>query len=978
MALAANAFGPNQMQYAKSQSRALIAIYRNNDTAARGEFAITPFITGTQVYSWAVVSAGPCGEQVLAQGSQYVEVNAGTARLVVQNRFVAESPNRRIRSRAGTYEALIFDGRFEIRDVATNSLIISQSGTDVNFSPTGRFVAWKQSDGFYSIADLVSGTIVASDFNDSFLAWARQDSYVIAGGSGWGAVRIKNLLVDDSHILAANPGSHASDAWTDVQVVLDFDRGFVLAKASFTWKIRDLFLTIPSDDPGEGEAEDVNNALTYIRKTYDDNYPALPKIWSLGERLSLSHVSPYNRIQAKFLVESSLQTAATNAPASRSPDGWLVGRSVTNASAKAVEQIKDKTQSDLAFYSLGQFGIKTLSPAAQAHATQPYNSNREKIDEMGARLKAIGSRVSAAHSLFLDGAKCNLETDPNRSFYIDPAKVTDVWQWRGGDGDRWLILAKHAEGSGAFPQACAVLFRESSQQPVRLLDPEALGILSQGGQDIDLSVFRVTDSLIAIASRVTERINGIRLLDEFGNPVGKLIPILDSSLLAELRVTRDAKHLVQLNKDGRFFVYSVADAKSEIQGVYIDNEIVVMTNDGWYDTTYEGDESVQVRFAGLSGLFAVNQFEATLRRHGLAQDILENGAIPSAPPPLLTPPTVELILSARPNFSQRSGKVIADSGRDLSAIHVHLDGRLISTIPIHGQHAEVSIDVPDPGGARRMSAVAVDKQGLVSLPSSILLPGPVRPRGIARVIAIGVDAYTDPRIPNLASTKLDARHFAHAMASTQGHAFSSVQSTLLLDADVTRDKVLDVVKAEASKTTEDDTLVFFFAGHGVDGAQLGQPSAGLVLATNRTVMSDIAKTSVLWTDLASLFSVSKGTVIVVLDACQSGIAGREAFSTNDDVVSALFTKAGAPLIVLAASKGRQESEEVANGGGGKFTNAIVAAITNERGSYDSDHSGLIDLSELYSGVKTRVARETQGRQTPWLARNRLVGEISLF
>jgi uncharacterized caspase-like protein len=119
----------------------------------------------------------------------------------------------------------------------------------------------------------------------------------------------------------------------------------------------------------------------------------------------------------------------------------------------------------------------------------------------------------------------------------------------------------------------------------------------------------------------------------------------------------------------------------------------------------------------------------------------------------------------------------------------------------------------------------------------------------------------------------------------------------------------------------------------------------------------------------------------VLDACQSGLAGREAFSTNDDVVSTLFTKSGAPLVVLAASKGRQLSQEAADGGGGLFTNAITAAISGQRLKYDRDRNGLIDLGELYSSVKAQVVRETNGEngeQTPWLARNGLIGEMSLF
>jgi uncharacterized caspase-like protein len=161
-------------------------------------------------------------------------------------------------------------------------------------------------------------------------------------------------------------------------------------------------------------------------------------------------------------------------------------------------------------------------------------------------------------------------------------------------------------------------------------------------------------------------------------------------------------------------------------------------------------------------------------------------------------------------------------------------------------------------------------------------------------------------------------------------------------------------------------------------AKLNQPSAGLVLTTNRTRISDLASTSVRWTALAEILSASKGAVVVVLDACQSGLAGREAFSTNADVVSALFTKSGAPLIVLAASKGRQLSQETPNSGGVLFTNAVVAAISGQRLKYDRDSSGLIDLGELYSGVKAQVVAETNGEQTPWLARNGLVGEMSLF
>ena len=80
---------------------------------------------------------------------------------------------------------------------------------------------------------------------------------------------------------------------------------------------------------------------------------------------------------------------------------------------------------------------------------------------------------------------------------------------------------------------------------------------------------------------------------------------------------------------------------------------------------------------------------------------------------------------------------------------------------------------------------------------------------------------------------------------------------------------------------------------------------------------------------------------------------------------------------VAAAKGRQESFEKQELGGGVFTNALVAALGN-RAAVDSNKNGVIELSELYSKVKPAVLTEMQGLQTPWLARADMVGEVPLF
>ena len=45
---------------------------------------------------------------------------------------------------------------------------------------------------------------------------------------------------------------------------------------------------------------------------------------------------------------------------------------------------------------------------------------------------------------------------------------------------------------------------------------------------------------------------------------------------------------------------------------------------------------------------------------------------------------------------------------------------------------------------------------------------------------------------------------------------------------------------------------------------------------------------------------------------------------------------------------------------------------------DIDGNGAIEVSELYRALKSTVARETQGEQTPWLARQDLIGDFALF
>jgi hypothetical protein len=981
VAFTAGAEAPYHISYGHAGSRAFFSLHRTTDTAQSGRLSIKPYLTGIRAYGWAVVTAGACGEQILSQGTEAVETTPGRAQLVIQNKFSTEKPIRRILSKATTHELLIFSGRYEVHAVATGAKVIDRPGVDPNFSPTGRFVGARvTAEGPLEIFDLISGTLVR-EYVNHFLAWARGDSFIAAGGSMWGIMSLDNAIVDQGEILAANVGCHACDAWTTTQLVLDTDRGFVAAVGSQELEIRDIFTRQGLSQDNFSQTPTSELGLRYVRQTYDPEYPQFPSVWSLGEKIALSHTfrdATSAKTQLRFLVRHNDITTA-QLPNSQASAEQLTGRKIFHQQVSSTAPPKT---SDI-FSRLADAGIATRAPLPITQIK--FGDDLTKISERAQRQALVVDMArefpDIKNAFRRAPAQCSFNALNAGEVAIDPDWIAQAYRWREASDNAWLVQAICYAGSASIVNAADLLVVRKSagggkiQSIIDLLGKNAFAGTSEISDSLKAKVYRDDDQRIIVISPSGAFAAVVNL--ETNKREGAVISMAETALVLEARRTIDGRYLIQTNSDGRLFVYRVSDGRRVLDGAYVDDEIVIMTDDGRYDTTYEGAYSVQVRFAGVHGLFLFSQFDALLRRPGLASIILGGGDLPPAPI-INAPPSLELSLQLVLKDGQRTGRVIAFGEHELSSIRMYVDGRKIREFPVNGRRVDIPVAFTDPGGGRWVSAVAIDTQGLVSLPSAILLPGSARPSGVARVVAIGVDKYVDPQIATLSSAVVDAKHFIQAMATTEGNSFTSVRSTALLDADVTPASVLDKINAAARETTATDTLFVYFAGHGVDGAKLNQGDAGLILATNLTRLADLASTSLRWKALADALSVSRGTVIVVLDACQSGIAGSEALTSNDAVVSELLTKSQAPIVVLAASKGRQASQETENAGGGRFTNALVSAISVERRNYDTDRSGLIDLAELYIGVKTRVVAETHGDQTPWLARNGLVGEISLF
>ncbi len=448
--------------------------------------------------------------------------------------------------------------------------------------------------------------------------------------------------------------------------------------------------------------------------------------------------------------------------------------------------------------------------------------------------------------------------------------------------------------------------------------------------------------------------------------------IPDAPTFAEFGVTEDGRTVVQSHSNGQLHFWDVASGQIILRGHDIDDELVVYDSHGYYASSPEGAQLIFLKFPGLPGYNSLQQFAKTLNRPDVIKAVLAGQG--TSPDPRLTPPPgIALKVTQTNDPAKRNAKlqILATSAVGLQKFRAFVDGRLVTEFDATGSSANSEHDIPLLPESRWVTAVAVDKSGYESVPVGQSLTGAtaaVSSRLIA--IAIGTDNYDDSKIRKLNAAKIDAANFSMSAGAAKGRGlYADVVIHSFLDAPNLRTDFLTKLSEVIADAGENDTIMLFAAGHGFRDEAAGQ----FYLATRDSKLDNLRLTSIAWNDIATELDKSKARVIVFLDACHSGAA--RSGGSNDEAVSALLNRK-ASITVIAAAKGRQESLEF--NGGGVFTSALVAALGPNRKSADTNGNGSIELAELYGAIKRSVVGRTSGRQTPWIARNLMVGETPLF
>ena len=988
----------------KGESRALVALWARG-AGTSGEIQILPLQAGeTPVTMRLVAYLRACQEEiVLEEETRTLDVAPAPAELVVG------TPASRA-DLTHAFDVPKFDRRVEFNEtrlrisvLSDGTEIVERAGSDVSLSPTQRFVTIRHNTAT-EIVDLVDGQFVAR-LSAASGWWTLGDTYFVGSTAPWARVWVVSAL-QGMEILksSVNPdvgtltGPSCCKA-NSTNTLLSFN----LENASLSVKGQLGSATLSLQNPA-----------SVLRDEPVDGYLALG-LSSTSRRLAidaaLGAVSP-SVTNTSFDAVGGFAEAAVD-EAMWGGDGVTAGTfsdrvRAANPSIRINPIQKDDgarvltTASQKAEQQLSRIGLQLTTGDIGSDLIPSI----ERLAELPKRYDEEGMQRWIADNRLAYDTVSNAASDAG----VDFSWITDT----SGDWSRecYHLNPEEMEGEAAalLPVDLNQLRRHETETGPVFVARASCTAGATAGSLRNYSLFSVSDFRGDQPDTTTEDIIAAshwrfannyrqqfydspflsRLDRDFllhwvqGGGTASVWDFRESEflwvredlpsggLLEDLRLTEDGRHVVQINSDGGFHVHRIEDGETVLHGRIVDDEIAVWTDDFRFDATAEAASLIDLRFPGLDGQFSLDRFDPLLYVPGLATQVLSGEALPEAGE-LAVPPDISGTLSLE------DGEIVAeievDPSRGATELRVYQDGVLTDVSPLEKSSTGGEVRVPRLAGTRHASIVAASADGLVSLPVTADL-GPAAPGGTRRALAVGVDLYADPGLPDLNFAKADADRLIGAIMDLPATVPAFEEPRFVGGRRAGPDDVLTAIDDLIDGLGASDHAALFFAGHGVQGED-----GAFYMAMHDTDLDNLAGTALPWASVAERLSRTDARITILIDACHSGAASGDVLATNDGAVSGL-SAVPSNVTILAASKGRQLSREVSGSdnqpGGGLFSLALRDVLVDARGTFDTNGNGRIEASELSTGVSATVADRTGGEQVPWMTKGRIVGDHAIF
>lgn len=1006
LALAAGSPNPRGVRFGMDRGRAIVPLH-GLFAERSGKMLVLPYTAGPVAYDWAVVGSDRCGEWIAAKGTtQTVAIAAGPPRIKLRDEFSEVSPSKIIRSLSGRYALYAFQDHFEVYE--NSILVLKREGREPTFSPTGRFVVANPPQfpaGVYDIIDLVSERTIGRH-QARTVTWSHADSFMYIETTEGQLEIVRTLHGRRSTIegmIHRNPWDHSEAAVQEDFLIYGVGSRFFFSFEELTCDLsidRGNVVCAPSPNRDKSEIEVYDLAGRHERKSFANSRsgwsdfvaefagqkPDL-KAWSVGDRLWVTNnffPDRVNKIRAK--TKAVFQSTGTAVPVREARTIRTPVKRTASRGFMAAEQTGPSSVQIVAS-KLGMLPhalVPELRPARDRAAIMTIQ--REIAPLYAPNVARFRDSPEVWHICtfgFPDPASANPDWRPEL-YLAGPGR--DFWRWTGGGETYWLtqtvctprsgndygfsLLARPGDG---LVRTVDLLDEMKAFDAKRLAQDESERFAQHQAKGGRLDGYGSFEQAFAGPPSIVG-VSGGRYLTIMTRPVPRIIVFdlaswkvlcgiaspIDGAEAVSVALHADLRHTTQRNRDGSTYTYACPSEDLVLSGVYVDDEFVVMDRHGYFEGSEDAQAYLEIAIPGMRGRHVLTQFTRVLERPGIAADVLAGHGLVS-PPAMALPPVLRRAPAAGQDI-----RLEAQGENELDYIQIYDAGRPTLRVTVGGTSAQVSV----PSFAHAV-AIAVDRKGLISAPLRLTTEAMrLRKSGRLFALAVGIDRYPILRA-DLKFAAADAKRIANAV--TRSPIYAKATQSVLLDGAASEPAILTAIDRIVAQAEPADTVVLFFAGHG-----LIDDNGRLRLALSTTDLPNLRSTALSFDTVAERLRGSKARVVVMLDVCHAGLADRATIATNEAAASRLATDSGASMIVLSASKGRQTSEETTAAGGGRFSVAIERIIGSTRKTHDADGNGAIGIDELYRGLKAAVVRESGGRQTPWLSRNLMFGDFDLF
>lgn len=224
------------------------------------------------------------------------------------------------------------------------------------------------------------------------------------------------------------------------------------------------------------------------------------------------------------------------------------------------------------------------------------------------------------------------------------------------------------------------------------------------------------------------------------------------------------------------------------------------------------------------------------------------------------------------------------------------------------------------------------------------------PNGKVWAVLVGIAHYSHMR--SLKYTDDDAYRLNAFLQSPEGGALPDEQIRVLIDEAAERDVILNTLSTVAKEASENDVIIFYFSGHGLQGSFLPHDYDGKDKVVKHQTVKDILESS------------DAKAKIVIADACHSGsfIATKgNHHGTIIDIYYAAFNESSGGFALMLSSKGDETSIESNGLRQGIFSHFLIKGL---KGAANINDDQIITIDEVFKYVYNNVRFYTNKFQTP--------------